>query len=124
MAKVAGLSEGALFGMGNPLLDISAVVEEDFLVKYKLEKNNAILASKEHQPIYKELVDNYDVNYLVGGATQNTLRTVQWLFQKPGVTSYIGCVGSDDNANKLRGIMEKEGIRVHYMKTAAEPTGE
>lgn len=26
--------EGALLGMGNPLLDISAVVDEDFLTKY------------------------------------------------------------------------------------------
>jgi len=26
--------EGVLLGMGNPLLDISAVVDEDFLKKY------------------------------------------------------------------------------------------
>jgi adenosine kinase len=27
-------AEGVLLGMGNPLLDISAVVEQDFLDKY------------------------------------------------------------------------------------------
>ena len=33
-----------LLGMGNPLLDISAVVEQDILDKYDLQLNNAILA--------------------------------------------------------------------------------
>jgi len=28
------VSEGVLLGMGNPLLDISAVVDQDFLNKY------------------------------------------------------------------------------------------
>ena len=124
MAQECGLPEGVLFGMGNPLLDISAVVGEDLLAKYKLENNNAILAGKEHLPIYKELVDKFEVEYLVGGATQNTIRTVQWFSQKPGVTSYVGCVGIDGNADKLKEIMDKEGIVVHYMKADTEPTGE
>ncbi|GLT88850.1 hypothetical protein SLE2022_068590 [Rubroshorea leprosula] len=35
--------ERILLGMGNPLLDISAVVDEDFLNKYDIKLNNAIL---------------------------------------------------------------------------------
>ena len=124
MAHETGLSEGVLFGMGNPLLDISAIVGEEFLDKYNLKKDNAILASKEHLPICKELIDNFEVDYLVGGAAQNTIRTVQWFSEQPGVTSYIGCVGIDDNADKLRGIMGKEGNLVHYMTSDTEPTGE
>ena len=45
--------------MGNPLLDISATVDAEFLAKYKLEANNAILAGEEHQPIYAEVVEKY-----------------------------------------------------------------
>ena len=37
--------EGALLGMGNPLLDISATVPMDFLAKYDLQLNNGIIVS-------------------------------------------------------------------------------
>uniref|UniRef100_A0A4W5L921 Adenosine kinase n=1 Tax=Hucho hucho TaxID=62062 RepID=A0A4W5L921_9TELE len=41
--------ENALFGMGNPLLDISAVVDKDFLDKYGLKPNDQILAEDKHK---------------------------------------------------------------------------
>jgi hypothetical protein len=47
------VGEGILFGMGNPLLDISASADADFLAKYGLEANNAILAEDKHKPMYK-----------------------------------------------------------------------
>uniref|UniRef100_A0A4W5L890 Adenosine kinase n=1 Tax=Hucho hucho TaxID=62062 RepID=A0A4W5L890_9TELE len=43
------LGENALFGMGNPLLDISAVVDKDFLDKYGLKPNDQILAEDKHK---------------------------------------------------------------------------
>jgi hypothetical protein len=43
--------EGCLLGMGNPLLDISAVVKGDFLTKYGLKSNDAILAADQHKPM-------------------------------------------------------------------------
>ena len=48
-----------LLGMGNPLLDISAVVEQDILDKYELKLNNAILAEEKHNPLYKDMVEKY-----------------------------------------------------------------
>jgi adenosine kinase len=35
-----GLNENILFGMGTPLLDISATVDKDFLDKYSLKPND------------------------------------------------------------------------------------
>jgi hypothetical protein len=32
---VSSVAEGAIFGMGNPLLDISAVVEKELLDRYE-----------------------------------------------------------------------------------------
>jgi pfkB family carbohydrate kinase. len=64
-------------GLGNPLLDISANVDEDFLSKYDLKPNNAILAEEKHKPLYDEMVKKYKVDYTPGGATQNTLRVAQ-----------------------------------------------
>ena len=63
--------------MGNPLLDISANSSDDFLQKYGLEANNAILAEEKHQPMYKEMEDKFEVEYLAGGATQNSMRVAQ-----------------------------------------------
>ena len=37
--------------MGNPLLDITAVVDGDFLTKYGLKANDAILAADQHKPM-------------------------------------------------------------------------
>lgn len=43
--------DGLLLGCGNPLLDISAAVDEQFLAKYEMLPNNAILAEEKHMPM-------------------------------------------------------------------------
>ena len=40
-----------IMGFGNPLLDISAVVEDDVLEKWGVTMNNAILAEDKHKPM-------------------------------------------------------------------------
>jgi hypothetical protein len=77
------VEEGVLLGMGNPLLDISAVVNQEFLDKWDLKMNNAILAEEKHVPMYEELVEKFDVEYVAGGATQNSIRVAQWMLQVP-----------------------------------------
>ncbi|CAF4320141.1 unnamed protein product, partial [Rotaria magnacalcarata] len=42
---------GSFFGIGNPLLDVSKEVDEEFLEKYKLKEGEAILAREEHAPL-------------------------------------------------------------------------
>lgn len=49
--------EGLLIGIGNPLLDISAIVDEDLLNKYNLKPDDAIMAGETHMPLYRELMD-------------------------------------------------------------------
>lgn len=63
--------------MGNPLLDMLVLAKEDLLQKYGLDANNACLAEDKHQPLYQELVDKYEVEYIAGGAVQNSLRVAQ-----------------------------------------------
>jgi adenosine kinase len=60
-------SEGVLLGMGNPLLDISAVVDDAFLAKYDIKLNDAILAEEKHLPMYDELSSKSNVEYIAGG---------------------------------------------------------
>ena len=117
---------GSLVGMGNPLLDISADVGQDILDKYDVKMDNAILAEEKHLPIYKELVDNYSVQYIAGGATQNSIRVAQWIMTangKPGQTAYFGCVGNDSVAKQLEECAAADGVCVHYMKDESTPTG-
>lgn len=63
--------------MGNPLLDISATVDRNFLEKYDLKSNDAILAEEKHKPMYDELVEFYNANFIAGGSVQNTMRVAQ-----------------------------------------------
>ena len=63
--------------MGNPLLDIAVNTDSDYLKKYNLDPNNAILAGKEHEPMYKEMAGMEGVDYIAGGATQNSMRVAQ-----------------------------------------------
>jgi adenosine kinase len=74
--------------MGNPLLDMLVLAKEDLLQKYGLDANNACLAEDKHQPLYHELVDKYEVEYMAGGAVQNSLRVAQVL-PRPSTTSKL-----------------------------------
>jgi len=116
------LPEGILFGMGNPLLDISAVVPSKFLEEFDMKPNNAILAEEKHTPMYDRLVNEFEVEYIAGGATQNSLRVAQWLLKTPHLCTFMGAVGSDDAATKLRESAEKHGVCVRY-QVASVPTG-
>jgi len=115
--------EGALFGMGNPLLDISTRVGPGYLKKYDLQSNNAILAEDKHIPIYKELVDMYEVEYVAGGSTQSTIKVAQWMSGKPHMSTFIGCIGKDEFGEKLKENLEGHGVRTSYYKDEKEATG-
>lgn len=114
----------ALLGMGNPLLDISANVGQDMFDKYGVLPGNAILAEDKHQPLYKELVDKFQVEYIAGGATQNSIRVAQWMLQDtlPGISAYVGCVGSDEFGASLRAAATGAGVQCLY-QTSDKPTG-
>lgn len=60
----------------------------------------------------QELAEKPDVEYIPGGATQNSIRVAQWVLQSPGATSYFGCIGSDDFGNKMRENAKKDGVNV------------
>jgi len=115
--------KGLLLGMGNPLLDISAKVDQAMLDKYDLKGGNQILAEDKHKPLYDELKEIEGVEFIAGGATQNSIRVGQWMLQTTGATSYMGCVGKDDYADKMKEACAKDGVNCQYMVDEATPTG-
>jgi adenosine kinase len=114
-----------LLGMGNPLLDISVECEMDLLDKYGLKLNNAILAAPEHLPLYKELVEKFPttVQYIAGGATQNSIRVAQWMHGEKGFSAYAGCIGNDEFGKQLQAAAEADGVTTYYDHEEGVPTG-
>jgi len=126
MGDITMAFNGVLMGMGNPLLDISSEVGQDVLDKYDVKLDSAILAEDKHQPIYKELVDKYNPQFIAGGATQNSIRVAQWMLKASGMenaTAFMGCVGTDEFGETLEKCASADGVKAHYMKDESTPTG-
>ncbi|XP_057681430.1 adenosine kinase-like isoform X1 [Corythoichthys intestinalis] len=118
------LSENTLFGMGNPLLDISAVVDKDFLDKYGLKPNDQILAEDKHKALFEEIVKRREVEYHAGGSTQNSVKIAQWMIQKPHkVATFFGCIGTDRFGEILKKKAEEAHVDARYYEQSEEPTG-
>ncbi|XP_018621773.1 adenosine kinase isoform X1 [Scleropages formosus] len=118
------LSQNALFGMGNPLLDICAVVDKDFLDKYGLKPNDQILAEDKHKELFDELVKKFKVEYHAGGSTQNSIKIAQWMIQEPHkVATFFGCIGTDKFGEILKKKAEEAHVDAHYYEQEEEPTG-
>ncbi|XP_078498864.1 adenosine kinase isoform X1 [Lissotriton helveticus] len=122
--KTEGDGENLLFGMGNPLLDICAVVDKDFLDKYGLKANDQILAEEKHKELFDELVKKFKVEYHAGGSTQNSVKVAQWMIQTPHrVTTFFGCIGVDSFGKILKKKAEEAHVDAHYYEQCEQPTG-
>ncbi|EMR11104.1 hypothetical protein PNEG_00702 [Pneumocystis murina B123] len=115
------VKEYVLFGLGNPLLDIQ-VKDCGFLKKYGLKPNDSILSEEKHMPIYQEIAELSDAQYIAGGSAQNTLRGAQYILPENS-TVYVGCVGKDQFADHLKSVTKQEGLRTEYLIDATTPTG-
>ncbi|XP_037318918.2 adenosine kinase b isoform X1 [Pungitius pungitius] len=123
-ARKTALSENTLFGMGNPLLDISAVVDKDFLDKFGLKLNDQILAEDKHKALFEEIVKRNKVEYHAGGSTQNSVKIAQWMIQKPQkVATFFGCIGNDQFGEILKEKAAQAHVDAHYYEQNVEPTG-
>jgi len=115
---------GILLGYGNPLLDISVQASKDYLEKYGLKANDAILAEDKHKPMYKEMADTFkDVEFIPGGATLNAIRVAQWVIGEPQATSFFGCIAKDSFGDTLTKASKAAGVDVKFQYTDKEPTG-
>ncbi|KAF7302893.1 hypothetical protein MKEN_01251600 [Mycena kentingensis (nom. inval.)] len=111
-----------LFCIGNPLLDMQVTDGKALLVKYDLKANDAILAEEKHEPIYSEIVKDYEITYVAGGASQNTARGAAYVLP-PNSVVYTGCVGEDELAEQLKAANKREGLREEYYVLPGQKTG-
>merc|ERR1719215_749461 len=109
--------------MGNPLLDISGFGSMSLDFDSLPTPGNAIIAEEKHQPLFAEMTAMKDVQYIAGGATQNSIRVAQWMLQEPGQTAFFGSVGDDANGKTLLEACQKDGVAAMYHVDKQEPTG-
>lgn len=115
--------KGQLLGIGNPLLDLTVTGDAKLLEKYKLEANNAVIANEFQKSIYKDLLENYDVQFTAGGSVQNSLRVCQWIVKESRVCIFMGSVGMDKYSKILQQTAESDGVEVRYQYHEDIPTG-
>merc|ERR1711865_405693 len=82
-----------------------------------------ILAEDKHQPLFPKMQAMAKVQYIAGGATQNSIRVAQWMLQEAGATAYMGCVGKGANADTMKAECDKAGVNALYMVDPSAPTG-
>jgi len=103
---------------------VSANVPTEVFDKWGVKAGEAILAGDQHAELYQQLQDSYKVEYIAGGAGQNSVRAFSWMTGKPNHGAYIGAVGDDSNGKILREAAEKDGVAVHYYTNkSGVPTG-
>jgi len=119
------MSNLRIMGFGNPLLDISAVVKDETMAEWGVKPGAIELADEggKHKPLYEKLTKDYAVEYIAGGATQNSIRVAQWMCGTPGATAFIGAIGEDAFGAQLEKAAKADGVDVQYFKQSAVETG-
>lgn len=108
--------------LGNPLLDLQANVTPEYLQKYDLKADDAILVEEKHMPIFDEVLKFDTLHTVAGGAAQNTARGAQYILE-PNSVVYFGSVGRDVYADKLIEANKKYGLRTEYQVQEDIATG-
>ena len=109
--------------LGHPLLDISSPVSEELLQKYNILSGSICLAAPEHMPLYKEMVETLECDFIGGGSSLNTCRSAQWLSKTPNFTTYFGSIGEDEFGIRLREAASEAGVEPHFQVLPQHETG-
>lgn len=108
--------------LGNPLLDLQFDTNAEYLAKYALKADDAILAEEKHLPIFEEAIQEKSLVVVAGGAAQNTARGAQYILPADSVV-YFGSVGKDVYADKLIAANAQYGLKTQYMVQENTATG-
>jgi len=109
--------------MCNPLLDISVTVDDAFIKRHGKEPGLASLADDKDLPLFDEIEKFDTIEYIAGGAGQNTARAVAFMSPSKSTVHYLGSIGSDANGKRLKAEAEKAGVLTHYSMSTKHPTG-
>ena len=72
-------------------------------------------------PVYAELVKDYPVQYVAGGATLNSIRVAKWMMQQEGSAAYMGCISTDEFGCTMEASLAREARRMRARPIATVP---
>jgi len=111
-----------VFGVGNAMVDILALVEDDFVRKHNLAPGSMTLMDTEKQGKLLHDLEHHSLELSSGGCAANTMIA---LAQSGGSGFYSGKVSKDTNGEFYRQDLIEAGIQfdVHPAPTSSGPTG-
>jgi sugar/nucleoside kinase (ribokinase family) len=111
-----------VFGVGNALVDILALVEDDFVLSRKLHRGGMTLMDAETQGKVLHDLEHNSLQMRSGGSAANTMIA---LAQSGGKAYYSGKVAKDTNGEFYRQDLLEAGIdfNVHPAAQSNGPTG-
>lgn len=112
----------ALMGLGHPLLDIMSHVDLTYLEKYSVALGSCNLAEKKQLPLFEDLSQRRDVEFVPGGAAMNSIRVAKWMASEATVR-YTGALGDDEFGGILERALVKGGVVPFFEYHEEKPTG-
>ena len=108
-----------VFGVGNALVDILAMVEDDFITQQDIDKGGMMLVDAAQQRALLKLLHDDELQLRSGGSAANTMIA---LAQSGGSGFYAGKVAQDSHGEFYRQDMIEAGIRFD-VEPASEHVG-
>ena len=111
-----------VFGVGNALVDILALVEDDFLITQSLDKGGMQLVDADRQSALLAPLDASKLQLQAGGSAANTMVAIA---QSGGTGVYAGKVADDEHGAFYRKGLVDAGLEfdVPPAATSAGPSG-
>jgi sugar/nucleoside kinase (ribokinase family) len=108
-----------VFGLGNPLVDILARIDDDFLKKNNLNKGIMHLIDKNQKKELLASIDNSRIDMEAGGSCPNTIATLGLM----GINAALaGKVGRDQLGTVFKEKIARKNVR-SFLKTENGDTG-
>ncbi|XP_068223599.1 uncharacterized protein [Palaemon carinicauda] len=113
-----------LVSFGNPLLDITAVVKDRSLHdKFQLPVDGQLEVNEKQRALFNLVTKEYPVEYTAGGCALNSSRVFCWVLGEPERVVFVGGIGKDDEAQKLKAITQSSGVVNRFVEVDDQPTG-
>lgn len=110
-----------VFGVGNALVDVLALVDDDFVASYGLGKGSMTLVDAAQQAALLDELEGRELKLRSGGSAANTMVAVA---QSGGSGFYVGKVARDNHGRFYRQDMIDSGVHFDVHPTQdGGPTG-
>ena len=111
-----------VYGVGNALVDILALVEDDYLGKQELDKGGMMLVDADRQTALLSPLDQPKLQLQAGGSAANTMVAIA---QSGGSGIYVGKVADDEHGAFYRKGLVDAGLSFDVAPAGSDagPTG-